>query len=124
MILIEELSIDGQYIKFYRGMDFDRLINHSKDGRDGFIFCFIKNYKEEIVSYERQKKINTVIEGLEFQKFDWKMLENDFISIYQTEGIDEQVVYNTVKDKVLKNQFPDMPWIPISGVTKGAWKLQ
>lgn len=123
MTLIEVINIENQEVKFYKGVDFDTLINHPKDGKDGFIFCFIGNYNREIKKHERQSKIDSLVDGSNYRKFDWKLIENDFISIYQTDGVEEEVVYNTIKNKVLKNQFPNIPWIPISGISKGAWKI-
>ena len=56
MILIDEIGVNNSSFKFYNGVDFDILIKHSKDGSDGFIFCFIDNWIKELKSYNRQRK--------------------------------------------------------------------
>ncbi len=124
MILIEELVFQENIMKFYRGINFDKLMRHSKEGKDGFIFCFIDNWKREVNQYDRSKKINSILEDDEYSKFEWNSIDNNFICIYQTEGIGYDVVYNTIKNKILNNQLPDKPWIPINGIDKGAWKIK
>ncbi len=124
MILIEEISFQDTLIRFYSGIDFDKLIEHRKDGSDGFIYCFIENWKTEVNRYDRNNKLRSVIEGVSYQKFQWESINNDFISIYQTEGIGYEVVYNTVRKKITDNQLPDSPWIPINSLSTGAWKIK
>lgn len=125
MTLIDEVYFnENSIVKFYEGVDFDVLIDHPKDGRSGFIFCFIENWKKEVKSFNRQNKINSLVENKQFTKFSWESINNNFISIYQTEGIGFEVVYETIRKKVLKNQLPDQPWIPINGISTGAWKIK
>lgn len=124
MTLIENLKFGDNKIIFYYGVDFDRLIRHSKDGSEGFIFCFIDSWKREIEKYNRDKKINSIVENLEFENFNWESINNNYISIYQTEGIGYEVVYETIRKKVLSHQLPDQPWIPVNGISSGAWKIK
>ena len=124
MNLIEELFFQENLVKFYSGINFDVLIDHPKDGSSGFIFCFIESWKRELDVYNRTNKLNSILNNNEYNKFEWESINNNFICIYQTEGIGYEVVYKTVKDKLLNNQLPDNPWIPIRGISSGAWKIK
>jgi len=123
MILIDSMEYEGTIVKFYNGVDFDKLIKHPKDGKKGFIFCFIENWVKEVKSYNRELKLESIVENLEFNEFKWDTLENNYISVYQTSGIGIDVVYETIRCKLEKSQFPDQPWVPIAGVSNGAWKI-
>jgi hypothetical protein len=123
MTLIEEISIDDIKIQFYDGIDFNIVINHPKDGSNGFIFCFIDNWITEVKKWERESKINSIISNDKFQKFKSESIENTWLSIYQTDGTDKMSLYKVIKEKVLNKNFPEHPWIPISGINKGGWKV-
>ena len=123
MILIDSMEYENTIVKFYNGIDFDKLIKHPKDGSKGFIFCFIENWIKEVKSYNRELKLESIVENLEFNEFKWDTLENNYISVYQTSGIGIDVVYETIRCKLEKSQFPDQPWVPIAGVSNGAWKI-
>jgi hypothetical protein len=123
MILIDSMEYEGTIVKFYNGVDFDKLIKHPKDGKEGFIFCFIENWVKEVKSYNRELKLESIVNNSEFNEFKWDLLENNYISVYQTSGIGIDVVYETIRCKLEKSQFPDQPWVPISGISNGAWKI-
>lgn len=122
MILIDKIVIDNVIFNFYEGIDFELLINHTNDGSDGFIFCFIDNWITEIKSYNRQKKLSSLIDDLYYEEFDWEKIDNNFISVYQTEGMGIHDVYQTIRKKVERKQFDSRPWI--GGMSTGAWKIQ
>jgi hypothetical protein len=123
MILIDSMEYENTIVKFYNGVDFDKLIKHPKDGKEGFIFCFIENWVKEVKSYNRELKLESIVNNSEFNEFKWDLLENNYISVYQTSGIGIDVVYETIRCKLEKSQFPDQPWVPIAGVSNGAWKI-
>lgn len=123
MILIDSMDYENTKVNFYNGVDFNELINHPKDGSNGFIFCFIDNWVKEVKGYNRNLKIESIVNNSEFIEFKWDLLENNYISIYQTEGVGIDVVYETIRSKLEKSQFPDKPWVPIAGVSRGAWKI-
>lgn len=123
MILIDEIIVDNINIKFYEGMDFDLLLNHSRDGSDGFIFCFIENWVNEVKSYNRQRKLTSVVDGVNYEEFEWEEINNNYISVYQTEGMDIHSVYEAIRSKVERKQFEHKPWVPVRGVMTGAWNL-
>jgi hypothetical protein len=123
MTLIEEIFVDDKKVEFYQGIDFDIVMNHPKDGSKGFIFCFIDNWITEVKKWERESRINSVIENSIPKKFRSTNIENGYVAIYQLEGVDIDVLHKIIREKVINKNFPEHPWIPISGITKGAWKI-
>lgn len=123
MNLIEEIYLDDRKIQFFDGIDFNIVMNHPKDGSKGFIFCFIDNWVFEVKKFERENKINSVIENKKFEKFKSKSIENNWVSIYQSEGTDKETLFRLIKEKVINKNFPEHPWLPIGGIEKGAWKI-
>jgi len=124
MILIDETIIDNIEVGFYDGMDIDKLLNHPKDGSNGFIYCFIENWINEIKSYNRQRKISSVIDGVVYEEFEWDNINNNYICVYQTEGMLIKDVYETIRKKLEINRLDIQPWIPVSGIDKGAIKIE
>ena len=124
MILIDEIIVDNVDVKFYEGMDVDKLLNHPKDGSNGFIYCFIDNWVNEIKTYNRQRKISSVIDDIKYKEFEWDSINNNYICIYQTEGMLIKDVYETIRKKVEVNQFPNQPWITKGILGKGAIKIE
>jgi len=122
MILIDEITVDNVNVKFYEGMDFDLLLNHAKDGSNGFIFCFINNWVTEVKSYNRQRKLSSGVDDIEYEEYEWEKIDNKFITVYQTEGMGIPDVYQTIRKKVERKQFDSRPWI--GGMSAGAWKIQ
>lgn len=123
MTLIEEILLDQTKVKFFNGIDFNVIMKHSKDGSDGFIFCFIENWVTEVKKWERESKINSVINNEQFEKFKSEELDNGYIAIYQMEGTEPGILFEVIKEKVINKNFPEHPWISISGLNKGAWKI-
>ena len=123
MILIDEIIVDDVNIKFYDGIDFDLLLNHSRDGSDGFIFCFINNWVTEVKSYNRQRKLTSVVDDISYEEFDWEKIDNNYISVYQTEGVGVSSVYQVIRSKVERNQFEHKQWVPVDSILTGAWNL-
>lgn len=123
MILIDEIIVENVNIKFYDGIDFDLLLNHSKDGSDGFIFCFINNWVTEVKSYNRQRKLTSVVDDISYEEFDWEKIDNNYISVYQTEGVGVSSVYQVIRSKVERNQFEHKQWVPVDSILTGAWNL-
>ena len=68
MILIDSMEYEGTIVKFYNGVDFDKLIKHPKDGSKGFIFCFIENWVKEVKGYNRNLKIESIVKSQEGDK--------------------------------------------------------
>jgi hypothetical protein len=131
MTLIEKLDYKGTTVRFYNGIDFDALIDHAKDGSNGFVFCFIESWVKESQSYNRNNKLKSVIDNTEYSEFDWEDISNDYISVYQTDGIGVDILYQVIRDKVIQNHLPNSPYLSITecddnGVfnSGGAWKIE
>jgi hypothetical protein len=123
MRLIEKIKIDEIDFNFYEGIDFDVLKSHPKGGESGFIFFFIDNWVKEIKKWERDSKIKSVLINHNFKKFDSRILDNNYICIYQTQNTKPEMVFNIIKDKVLNKNFVEHLWLPVSGYEKGAWRI-
>jgi hypothetical protein len=122
MILIDKIIIDNTQFQFYNGINFNDVIEHPKDGTGGFKFFFINNWKSELESWKRENKINSVLND-NYYNINPIDIENDYISIYQLDGVSFDILYKVIKDKVINKSFINHPWIPISGINKGAWKI-
>lgn len=123
MTLIETIFVDEKEVSFYNGINFDVIINHPKDGSNGFIFCFIDNWSKSVKSWERESKIDSVLTNELVKKFNSQDIENNYVAIYQLDGIETNILFEIIKEKVINKNFPEHPWIPISGLNKGAWKI-
>jgi len=98
MILISDEFIDEVYIRYYNGIDFNEIMNHPNDGSGGFIICFIDNWSSEVKRYIRNCNIDNIINKTDI---DCNVeLNNNYISIYQTSGID---IYESIREKIKNN---------------------
>ena len=123
MILIEEIKVDNTNIRFYDGIDFNEILNHAKDGSNGFIFCYIDSWEKEVKSYERDSKLVYILNKSKFNKFKSEYIDNNYVSIYQLSNTKVETLHQIIKEKVINNQFHDHPWVPISGFSSGGWKI-
>jgi hypothetical protein len=123
MTLIETIFVDDKEVSFYNGIDFDIIINHPKDGSNGFIFCFIDSWVKSVKSWERESKIDSVLTNELVKKFNNQDIENNYVAIYQLDGTEPGVLFQIIKEKVINKNFPEHPYIAISGINKGAWKI-
>ena len=101
MILIEKIFVDNIDVSFYNGIDFDFIMNHPKDGSNGFIFCFIDNWIKEVKRWERESKIDSVLKDQQYQKFNSQDIENNYVAIYQLDGTEPGVLFQIIKEKVI-----------------------
>lgn len=123
MTLIDEIVVMDIPVKFYEGINFDDVIKHPKDGSDGFIIFFINKWAEEVHLYNRDKKIDSIINNSKFREFESEDIENSYVSIYQVDGVGIEEMYKTIRGKIENKNFPNQPWEPINGYDKGAWKI-
>jgi hypothetical protein len=122
MILIYKNTVNNTEIKYYEGIDFDIVKNHPKDGSNGMLIFFIHNWVKEVNKWKRNNVINELL-GEKNEKYDLSNIDNNFISIYQSEGIPIDILFETIKGKIEREQFINKPWTPISSIDKGAWKI-
>lgn len=123
MNLISESKIDGLKISYYKGIDFNKVQNHPKDGNQGTMIIFIENWIDETKIWQRDNKLNALLENKKINNFNLTEIDNDFVKIYQCENIGINKLYETIKFKMEKGIIIDKPWVPISGIDKGAWKI-
>jgi len=108
MTLIDEIVINDTNIRFYKGIDFEMILNHPKDGSSGMLYFFIDKWSVVEQVHNRQNTINSLLNESE-ELLDIHNIDNNYIVIYQTNG-DTDVVYSCVRDKL--NTFKEDPWIP------------
>lgn len=124
MTLIEDFNKDGLNVKFYRDIDFDILIKHPKDGSSGFIYCFIDNWVKEVKKYNRENKLKSIIDNSKYEDFNWESINNNYICVYQSDGVSIDVLYDTIREKFIReNNLLKSTYIPINGL-KGGWKIE
>jgi hypothetical protein len=116
--LISKQTINQIEISYYEGIDFNLINNHPKDGSKGMIIFFIYNWYKEV----RENKINQIIND-KINNIDIDDINNNYIAIYQAENIGIEILYETIKSKIEKGNFPNQPWIPIGGIDSGVWKI-
>lgn len=114
MILVDEYIDEkfGVMMRYYFGIDFKRVLNHPKDGSDGMMFCFIESFEKSQKSFERELKIDHLLDGLDIDTIN-KEIDNSYIFIYQTGEYQEQV-YLAIKRKMVESIDSKYPWIPVS----------
>jgi hypothetical protein len=129
MNLIYKNIVNNLEIKYYEGIDFDIVKEHPKDGSNGMLIFFINNWVSEVNKWKRNSLINELLDEKKSDNWDLSNIDNNFISIYQSEGIPIDVLFETIKGKIERDQFinqtwtPMSPWTPITSIDKGAWKI-
>ena len=134
MTLIEESVYNEIKVKYYEGIDFDILQKHPKDGSSGFIYCFINSWVKEVQSYNRNNKLKSIIKDFNYKDFNWETINNDYICIYQTDGISVELLFRSIKEKLEReNYLPNSAFLSITELDSeknniinsgGAWKIK
>lgn len=105
MTLIDEINIETCIVRFYDGIDFDMIRDHKKEE---FLIFFIDNWIDSYTQWERDKKIDNLLNGTD-DDFNPSTIENNWISIYQTSG-NLEMTYLTIKSKLLDRNSLIEPW--------------
>ena len=63
-----------------------------------------------------------VVDGKNNEKTAIKVYKGDEVLEFEF-LVEIDVLFKVIKDKVINKNFPEHPWIPISGIDKGAWKI-
>lgn len=104
MVILDEIVIGDNVVKFYDGIDFEFVNSYDKKE---FIIIFIDNWIDEKKKWKRECKINSLFGGEKYKKID-----NLFITIYQTDG-NLTAVFEAVKKKMLI--VHNQPWSAVTG---------
>jgi hypothetical protein len=118
--LIKNIIKDDINIFFYKGIDFNMIINHPNDGSKGMIFFFVDNYINELKKYKRNCKISSVIDNFNFEDFNLNSLNKNYIVIYQ---IEDDSIINELINKFCNNINDTQLYIPVYGLKKGALRI-
>jgi hypothetical protein len=106
MIFLDEFKVNQHIIKFWSGFNLQTILKHPKDGSSGFLVVLVKSIDEERVKYQRDSKINQIINLQKGREFDdlLESINNNWVMIYQSRGEDVQLV-NILKEKFSKTGF-------------------
>ena len=99
LTLIENIEINGTNVFFYDGIDFDMIRDHKEE--DVFLIFFVDSYINSVKAWERQSRLDSVLEDKDLEDFDSEKYQNNHIAIYQTSG-SLIPVYETIKKKLLE----------------------
>lgn len=110
MDLIYESVVDGIPIRYYKGMEVSKVVNHPKDGSDGMMIVFSDSIKEEKTKHVRNSKIEEILSSKVDDSFDRIFeLDNAYLMIYQTDGYTD-ILFEMVKNKIeCRNPYIN-PW--------------
>ena len=113
MNLISKEEIDGTKVFYYDGIDIDYVKNHPNDGSSGYLFCFVDSWIGEIKNYNRCTKIDNIIDNKKIENFDISDINNNYVCIYQTNGLKKDV-YETIR-KNIQTRI-GKPWLVLPGI--------
>jgi hypothetical protein len=93
MIFLSEIKIENIVVKFWSGIDHDKITKHSKDGKDGFMIIFIDDVELERKRFQRNRKISKILgkEDLNFEEII-DNIDNKYISLYQSKGLENDLM--------------------------------
>ena len=107
LTLIDKTILNGTNVFFYDGIDFDMIRDHKEE--DGFLIFFVDSYINSVKSWERQSRLNSILENKEIEHFDSEKYQNNNIAIYQTSG-NLMPVYETIRKKLTEPAGQWNPW--------------
>lgn len=112
MIFLDEIEIrqndEKVEIKFWKGIDVDKILNHPKDGSCGFMIVLFDSVKQEKIDY----KISSILNNseIDFDKFI-DSVNNNYVILYQTNGLTDELL------SVIKKKFTtDYNWSPVTPI--------
>lgn len=113
MNFLDDMDIQKLNVRFWSGFDLEQILNHPKDGSDGFMIVLVESIESERLKFQREYMINRIIGDNNLIDFDNLLdnVNNSFLAIYQSKGDDELLV------KILKEKFTKtLDWRPIQGI--------
>lgn len=93
MTFLNEIELPNYVVKFWKGIDHDKISRHSKDGKDGFMIIFIDDVEIERKKFQRDRKISEIFgeNDIDFEKII-DSIDNNYISLYQSKGLENQLM--------------------------------
>jgi len=109
-----KLIDQSNHIKYYEGLDVNRMKNHPNDGSKGLMIIFFDSMEKEQKKYERSRKISNILWSENYTNFNNLIdsLKNSYLVIYETKGYTD-VTYRGVKSKM---ETQGSTWSAISGI--------
>lgn len=101
MTLLEKSVTNGGYpIRYYSGIDIEKILNHPKDGSQGIIIAFFDSIETEKIKMRRRELINKILDNYDDKTFDMLIEnENPYVILYETQGY-QDIIFRSVKQKV------------------------
>jgi len=112
MIFLDEIDVSGEVVKFWKGFDLEYVLDHPKDGKNGFMVILI----DSVDALKRDIKIDVIFGDIKLEEDFDKILENldnNYLMLYQSKGEDDLII-KILKDKFTKSQV----WQPIAGINR------
>lgn len=101
MNFLDETIINNTKFRFWSGFDLKEILSHPKDGSNGFMIVLVESIDSERLKFDRDLKINKILDidpDLEFDDI-LKELDNNYLALYQSRGEDELLI------KIIKEKF-------------------
>lgn len=113
MTFLDEINVSGEVIKFWKGFDLEVILNHPKDGKNGFMIVLIDSVQAIRKEIQRDMLLDSILDDSKLEDFDnlLENLDNNYLVLYQSSGQDD-LLLKTLKDKFTKTQ----EWQPIAGI--------
>jgi CRISPR/Cas system-associated endonuclease Cas1 len=107
MTFLEQIEVEKVEVKFWKGIDIDKILNHPKDGSSGFMIVLFDSIKQEKIDY----KITSILDNseIDFDKFI-DTVDNNYVMLYQTNGLTDELI------SAIKKKFTTCSWQPIAPI--------
>lgn len=101
MNLIEETIVNKCKVRYFKGFDLSKILNHPKDGSDGMMVVLFNSIKQEELKHKRHELILHLLESKQIEKFSdiLDKLDNSYLALYETHGYTD-IIYKSLKYKL------------------------
>jgi len=96
-----KLIDDSDNIRYYDGLDLDKVQSHPSDGSEGVMIVFFNSLKDECKKYNRKSRISQIVKNYKFEDFNEKIdkIDNSFLILYETRGYTD-IIYQSVRNRI------------------------
>ena len=63
MIFLDEINVSGEVIKFWKGFDLEVILNHPKDGKEGFMIVLIDSVEAIRKEIQRDMLLDSILDN-------------------------------------------------------------